>query len=78
LRKQQQIITARKGARTIRPNIDIELAIVRAGVKKYQIAEKLGINDGNFSRKLRKELSQPYKDKIFEIINTIKKEQKLG
>lgn len=58
-----------------KPNIDIELAIVGAGLKKYQVADKLGINDGNFSRKLRKELPDSYKKKIFEIINELKNKQ---
>lgn len=55
-------------------NIDVEVAIVRTGVKKYQIAEKLGINDGNFSRRLRKELSAEEKAKIFKIIKELKGE----
>ena len=52
-------------------NLDIEVAIVRAGLKKYQIAERLGINDGNFSRKLRKELPHEEKEKIFKIIKEL-------
>lgn len=43
----------------------------RAGVKLYQIAHELGINDGNFSRKLRYELSEDEKRKILDIISRL-------
>ena len=44
-------------------------------VKLWQIAEKLGINDGNFSRKLRHELPADEQEKILRIIETIAKER---
>lgn len=44
-------------------------------VKLWEIAEKLGINDGNFSRKLRRELPQPEKDRILSIIYEIASEK---
>ena len=37
-------------------------------VKLWQIADALGINDGNLSRKLRKELSPKEQEKIISII----------
>ena len=40
-----------------RKNADIRRAAASAGVKLWQIAEVLGVNDGNFSRRLRRELS---------------------
>lgn len=40
-----------------RKNADIRRAAASAGVKLWQIAEGLGVNDGNFSRRLRRELS---------------------
>lgn len=45
------------------------------GVFLWQIAEKLGINDGNFSRKLRKPLSDADTAKILGIIDRLKAEQ---
>lgn len=45
------------------------------GVFLWQIAEKLGINDGNFSRKLRKPLSDADTAKILNIIEQIRAEQ---
>lgn len=57
-------------------NLDIKEAAKRAGIKLWQIADKLGINDGNFSRKLRKELNPEEKQKIFDIIAELQKEKK--
>lgn len=58
-------------------NLDIRKAAKEANIYLWQIAEALGINDGNFSRKLRRELSDDEKRKIFAIIMqlSIKKEE---
>ncbi len=56
-------------------NIDIRQAIEKAGIKYWQVAEKLNLNDGNFSRKLRREFPPEEKDKIFKIIEEIKNER---
>ena len=53
-------------------NIEIRQAIKNEKIKYWQVAEKMGINDGNFSRKLRKELPKSEKTKILEIIENIK------
>ena len=53
-------------------NTDIRTEASNSGVKLWQIAEKLGINDGNFSRKLRKELNPEEKAKIKSIIAELK------
>lgn len=45
------------------------------GVKLWEIAEKLNINDGNFSRKLRHELPAEEKERIKGIIDEIVKER---
>lgn len=45
------------------------------GICLWQIAEKLGINDGNFSRKLRKPLNDADTAKILNIIEQIRAEQ---
>ena len=57
-------------------NLDIKEAAKREGIKLWQIADKLGINDGNFSRKLRKELNPEEKQKIFDIIAELQREKK--
>lgn len=55
-------------------NKDIRQAAKTAGVKLWQIAEAVGLNDGNFSRKLRHELPDDEKQRILEIIDRLSKE----
>lgn len=52
-------------------NQDIRKCIKEAGVMYWQVAYALGMNDGNFSRKLRRELNQEEKRKIFEAIDKL-------
>ena len=59
----------------MRANVDIREAAKRAGVHLWQVAEAYGMNDGNFSRKLRKELPQEEKEKILEIIDRLAQEK---
>lgn len=49
-------------------NQDIRCEILGNGLKLWQIAEALGITDGTFSRKLRKELPEETKAQIRGII----------
>lgn len=56
-------------------NQDIRKAVQEAGLKLWQVAEKWGIADCNFSRKLRHELSQTDKERIYGIIEELKKEE---
>ena len=55
-------------------NQDIKQKAKEAGVKLWRVADKLGITDGTFSRKLRKELSQEEKSRIFGIIDELAQE----
>nr|DAI77084.1 MAG TPA: hypothetical protein [Caudoviricetes sp.] len=55
-------------------NKDIRQAAANAGVRLWQIAAAIGLNDGNFSRKLRMELPVEEKQKIFGIIEKLSKE----
>lgn len=55
-------------------NQDIRRTAAGAGVKLWQIADALGIADCSLSRKLRKELPQEEKERIFEIIQQLSKE----
>ena len=55
-------------------NMDIRQAAAGAGVRLWQIADAIGLNDGNFSRKLRQELPDDEKQKIFGIIEDLAKE----
>lgn len=54
-------------------NADIRFKAQSIGVKLWQIADELGLNDGNFSRKLRKELPDAEKEKIMHIIDKLSK-----
>lgn len=49
-------------------NTDIRSEVKAAGLYLWQIADALGINDGNFSRKLRHELPDEEKARIRAII----------
>ena len=51
-------------------------AAKQAGVCLWQIAKRLGMNDGNFSRKLRQELSDCDRARIMEIIAELAKEDR--
>jgi len=55
-------------------NSDIRSAAKATGVRLWQIADRLNINDGNFSRKLRKELPEAEKAHIMQIIDELSKE----
>lgn len=55
-------------------NKDVRNAIVAAGLRYWQVADAYGCTDGTFSRKLRKELPQVEKEKIFSIIERLEKE----
>ena len=57
-------------------NQDIREKILKSHLKYCQIAEQLNINDGNFSRMLRKELPKEAKEKINNIIETIRRKEK--
>lgn len=52
-------------------NKDIREYAVKNNVRLWQVAQELHINDGNFSRKLRVELSQEEKQRIKDIIDNL-------
>lgn len=52
-------------------NEDIRLRLQVNNIKYWQVANAYGITDGNFSRKLRKELSKDEKQKILDIIENL-------
>lgn len=55
-------------------NQDVRRTAAGAGVKLWQIAAELGIADCSLSRKLRNELPQDQKEKIFAIIDKLSQE----
>ena len=56
-------------------NAEIRAAAKNAGVCLWQIAERVGVNDGNFSRKLRRELPDQEKQEILQIIQDLAAER---
>ena len=56
-------------------NKEIRIAARDAGIRLWQVAERIGMNDGNFSRKLRRELPDQEKKEILEIIKTLAAEK---
>lgn len=55
-------------------NFQIKLAAAGAGVRQWQIAERLGISEAHFCRKLRRELSDNEKAQIIQIILDLSQE----
>ncbi len=56
-------------------NKEIREAAAAGGVRLWEIAERYGITDGNFSRKLRRELSDEERERVLSIIGEIVKER---
>lgn len=57
-------------------NLDIRNKLKETEIYLWEVADKLGISETHFVRKMRYELPQEEKDEIFEIINAIKKERR--
>ena len=56
-------------------NQEIRIAIIKANLKYYEVADKLGILEHNFSRKLRYELSEKEKARVLQVIEELKQEK---
>lgn len=59
-------------------NKEIRDAAKEAGICLWQVAEKLGVSDGNFSRKLRRELPVEDREKVLSIIRELSQEKQEG
>ncbi|MDO9491113.1 hypothetical protein [Acetobacterium sp.] len=57
-------------------NKDIREALKVNGVKHWELADYLGIHENTFVRRLRKELPDTEKQRIFEAIKKLSKEEK--
>ena len=53
-------------------NLDVKNAMSKARVRQWEVALEYGISESNFIRKLRKELPEAEKKKIFDIIQKLK------
>lgn len=56
-------------------NLDIREAIETSNFKYWQVANKLGMTDGNFSRMLRIELTKENKERVLNAINELEEER---
>ena len=56
-------------------NLIIRQAAKEEGVHLWQIAERVGITDSNFSRKLRRELPKEERERILRLIDEIAAER---
>ncbi len=56
-------------------NEAIRLAAKDAGVYLWEIADRLKMTDSNFSRKLRRELSDDERENVLAVIENIKLER---
>lgn len=54
-------------------NTDIRQAIKASGLRQWQVAHVFGLNDVNFCKKMRIELSVEDKARIYGIIAELKK-----
>ncbi|MDD5795845.1 MAG: hypothetical protein PUD24_02765 [Oscillospiraceae bacterium] len=56
-------------------NREIKVTAKKKGVFLWEVADKIGIVDSSFSRKLRKELPDSEKQEIFKIIDELAAEK---
>lgn len=57
-------------------NLEIRNRAKEAKVKLWEIAERLSLQDSNFSKKLRRELPEEERDRILAIIDQIAAERR--
>ena len=60
----------------MKKNLDVRQKAEENAVMMWQIAEGLGIADTTLSKKMRRELPQETKQRIYEIIDQIVRERK--
>lgn len=53
-------------------NKDIQMMILDAGLKKFRVAEAIGIEAATFSRWLQTEMSPERKQRVVDAINKLK------
>lgn len=54
---------------------EIKRLILNSGLKCWQVGEKWGLNDGNFSRRLRKPFNEQETERIKSIIAELKSQK---
>jgi len=56
---------------SIAANTEIRATAKRSGVKLWQVAERIGMSDAAFSRKLRHELTDKERERVMEAISQV-------
>lgn len=56
-------------------NVDVRQRIKAAGLRQWQVADRYGVLEQNFTKLLRKELPEQVKARIFKIIEELKTEE---
>ncbi len=56
-------------------NADIRSAAKQAGVRLWEIADKMGVSDPTITKRLRKELDASEKEKYYQLIQCIAAER---
>lgn len=56
-------------------NKEIRDKAKNAGIRLWEVAAAYGLSDGNFSRKLRRELPEGEKEKVLAIIDRLAQEK---
>ena len=56
-------------------NDEVKAYAKQAGVRLWEVAERLNITDVSFSKKLRYELDPEYKSRIIKLVDQIAKEK---
>lgn len=56
-------------------NEEIRTAAKDKGIRLWEVAERYGLSEGNFSRKMRRELNSGEKAKIMSIIDDLAAER---
>lgn len=59
----------------MKKNLDVRKKAKEQGVYLWEIADRLGLRDSCFSRRLRKELPEGEKERIFIIIDELARER---
>ncbi len=58
-------------------NMEVRNHAKETGVRLWEIADRYGVNDGNFSRKLRRELPVEERERILRLIDEIAAEREV-
>ena len=59
-------------------NMDIRTAIMAAGLRNYMIADQMEIQESNFSRMLRRPISEDQRRRVYEAIEHVKSKRQAG